>query len=410
MKLGEIAFRNIRRNTRRSILSLSAIAVAALAFVFLFSIIEGMKTDLADNLHTYYTGEVRIRDREYSKYDYLNPLHLNISSPDEVIRLIEKNVAIDAVSPRIQFGTGIYREGTTYPAVGLGVDFAYEREYQDLDRVVLEGRVPRAGENEALIAGGLAEEIGLGVGDTMTLLTKTMRGGTNAITLTITGIVGFPVSGLNNTLFLAPLERMQYFLRMDGAVTEILLKLDSGTDSGPTAADLNTLFAGEGLETLVAESWREVSETYSMIQLADTVYMIMAFLFFLLGSTVIINTTMMVVYERIKEIGTIAAMGMTGPEIVKLFFLEAFFISVIGSAVGVFLGIGITLPISHTGLDFGEAMGSMDLEMASIFYPVINIRSTIFVFLYSTLIASLASFVPSRKASTIEPVEALRTI
>lgn len=410
MKLREIAFRNIRRNTRRSILSLSAIAVASLTFVFLFSLIGGMKADLAHNLHTYYTGEVRIRNREYNKYDYLNPLHLTVSSPEQVIELIEKNAEVESVSPRVQFGTGIYREGNTYPSVGLGVDFTREREYQDLEENLLEGTVPSNGKNEALIAKGLSEEIGLSVGDKMTLLTKTMRGGTNAITLTITGVVAFPVAGLNGKLFLAPLDRMQYFLRMNEGATEILVKLAPRAESAATAERLTTVFKRSDREELIAESWRTISETYSAIQMGDTVYTIMAFLFFILGSTVIINTTMMVVYERTKEIGTIAAMGMTGPEIVKLFFLEAFFISIIGSAVGVVLGIGITVPISHTGLSFGEAMEGIDMELSPVFYPVLDLRSTVFVFFYSTVVASLASFIPSRRAATIKPVEALRTI
>ncbi len=410
MKLREIAFRNIRRNTRRSILSLSAIAIASLTFVFLFSLLGGMKADLAENLHTYYTGEVRIRNSEYSKYDYLNPLHLNVSSPEEVIELVENNAAVDLVSPRVQFGTGIYREGNTFPAIGMGVDFTRERKYQDLERNLVEGTVPSNGRNEALIAKGLSEEIGIGVGDKMTLLTKTMRGGTNAITLTVTGIVSFPVAGLNGRLFLAPLDRMQYFLRMNEGATEILLKLAPEEESAETAERLTAVFKRAGREELIAESWRNMSETYSAIQIGDTVYTIMAFLFFILGSTVIINTTMMVVYERTKEIGTISAMGMTGPEIVKLFFLEAFFISVIGSALGVILGIGITIPIAHTGLNFGDAMEGVDMEMSPVFYPVLNLRSTVFVFFYSTIVASLASFIPSRRAAKIEPVEALRMI
>jgi putative ABC transport system permease protein len=138
--------------------------------------------------------------------------------------------------------------------------------------------------------------------------------------------------------------------------------------------------------------------------------MILAFMFFLLGSTVIINTTMMVVFERRKEIGTIAAMGMTGPEIVRLFFLEAFFISVLGSLLGVLAGIGLTIPLSRVGLDFSDSMGGVDFQLSPVFYPMLNLRSTVFVFFYSTIVASAASFFPSKKASSVNPIEALRTI
>jgi putative ABC transport system permease protein len=410
MKLREIAFRNIKRNTRRSLLCMIAIGLAALCFVFMFSLIEGIKVDLRENLHTYYTGEIRVRNKEYSEYEYLNPLHLNITEYEEIIGLVGETVPVEAVSPRVQFGTGIYREGNTYPAVGLGVDFEHEREYQDFDDTLIEGRLPENGKNETVLGVGLAKEIGLDVGDKVTLLTKTMRGGTNALTLEITGLLTFPVGSLNSKFFIAPLDRMQYFLRMNDGVTDVLVKVENRMPAEEAAAEIRGALATAGRDELEVLAWNEISETYSVMKMADTSYMIIAFLFFLLGSTVIINTTMMVVYERTKEIGTIAAMGMTGPEIVKLFFLEALFISILGSLLGVAAGIGITIPVSKIGLSFGDAMEGIDWEISPVFYPVLNFKSTVFVFIYSTVIASAASFIPSRRAAKIKPVEALRAI
>jgi putative ABC transport system permease protein len=317
---------------------------------------------------------------------------------------------VEAVSPRVQFGTGIYRDGNTYPAVGLGVDFEREREFQDFEDTLIEGSLPENGKNEVVLGVGLAKEIGLDVGDNVTLLTKTMRGGTNALTLEITGLLSFPVGSLNSTFFIAPLDRMQYFLRMNDGVTDLLIKVENRMPAEDAAAEIRSALTAAGRDELEVRAWNEISETYSVMKIADTSYMIIAFLFFLLGSTVIINTTMMVVYERTKEIGTIAAMGMTGPEIVKLFFLEALFISILGSLLGVAAGIGITVPVSKIGLSFGNAMEGIDWEISPVFYPVLNLRSTVFVFIYSTVIASAASFIPSRRAAKIKPVEALRAI
>jgi len=144
------------------------------------------------------------------------------------------------------------------------------------------------------------------------------------------------------------------------------------------------------------------------MQYARTAYDVIALVFFILASTVIINTTMMVIYERMREIGTVAAMGMTPQEIVRLFFLEAFYIGAIAAFIGVLLGIGITLPLSKVGIDLTQSMEGVDMEVNPIVYPQLNIRSTVFVFFYSTIIASLASFIPSRRSAKIEPVEDLR--
>jgi putative ABC transport system permease protein len=149
---------------------------------------------------------------------------------------------------------------------------------------------------------------------------------------------------------------------------------------------------------------------YGMIRYAQNIYDIFALIFFLLASTVIVNTTMMVIYERMREIGTVAAMGMTPREIVRLFFLEAFYIGAIASFIGVLIGVAITIPLARTGINVGAITEGVDMELSSIIYPQLNIRSTVFVFLYATVIASLASFIPSRKAAKIEPVEALRAV
>ena len=135
-----------------------------------------------------------------------------------------------------------------------------------------------------------------------------------------------------------------------------------------------------------------------------------ALFFFILGTTVIINTTMMVIFERLHEIGTIAALGMKPGEIVRLFFLEAFYISVISAFIGVLLGSALTLVLSRTGVDLSQMLQGVDLEVSAVIHPRLSLRSTVFVFFYSVAVSSLASFLPSRRAARIRPVEALRSI
>ena len=84
MNLFTIAWRNVGRNLRRSLLSGAAIAVATMSIVLLFSILEGMKTDLENNLIDFYTGEVQLRNPEYGRYEHLNPLHLSVSDAEAV--------------------------------------------------------------------------------------------------------------------------------------------------------------------------------------------------------------------------------------------------------------------------------------------------------------------------------------
>jgi putative ABC transport system permease protein len=410
MKLSKIAWRNIGRNRRRSLLSIAAIAVAAMTISFLTSMIEGMQEDLSRNLINFYSGEVRVRNAEYEEYSQLNPLHLSIPRYESTAEEILGIEGVEAVSPRIGFPARIYEDEDSFHALGIGYDSDYEADYQDLSLIVKEGRLPEKGENEAVLGFRLADRIGAEVGDKFTILSTTKSRGTNAITLTVVGLADFPVETLNESHFLAPLDRVRYFLRMDGGVTEILVKAEDRVDNALLADRIGERLEGEGQPGLRAVPWERIGTSYGMVQMMNISYNFMAIFFFLLGSTVIITTTMMIVYERTKEIGTVAALGMTGREIVWLFFLEALFLAIIGSGSGVAVGTGISAVLGRTGMDLGGAMEGIDLEISNILYPRVNVRAVLFTFAYSVGVASLVSFIPSRKAAKVEPVRALRVV
>ena len=124
MKLASIAFRNIRRNRRRSLLSGTAIAVATMAITFLFSYIDGFVGDYESNVVRYMTGHVRIRNVEYDENEQLNPLHLSVADYDEVVRAIESEAGVAAVVPRTRFFTAIYHTHfISEPCQQSGSDF-----------------------------------------------------------------------------------------------------------------------------------------------------------------------------------------------------------------------------------------------------------------------------------------------
>jgi putative ABC transport system permease protein len=410
MKLARIAFRNIRRNRRRSLLSGTAIAVAAMAITFLFSYITGFLGDYQSNVVRYMTGHVRIRHLEYDKNEQLNPLHLSVANYQEVVRKLEAEDGVAAVVPRTRFYTAIYRNDETFGGIGLGVDFEREREMMDIQDSLEQGRIPRSGEREMLLSAGLAKELGLEVGEKLTLLTKNKYMGMSGMTFLVTGIVRFQVAGFNESFFLMPIDTAARFLKMDDEATEILVRLADDRQVDAFVERTKAMLSNLGRDELSVQPWTKVGMIYGMIRYAQNIYDIFALIFFLLASTVIVNTTMMVIYERMREIGTVAAMGMTPQEIVRLFFLEAFYIGAIASFIGVLIGVAITLPLARTGINVGAVTEGVDMELSSIIYPQLNIRSTVFVFFYATVIASLASFVPSRKAAKIEPVEALRAV
>ena len=394
---------------RRSVLSAVAIGVASMSIVIMFSFITGMKDDMSNNLKTFYTGEVRIRNARFEEFERYNPMHLTVDW-NAAKKVLQENEAVRSFVPRTTFPSSLYIEGTNFGAIGVGADFAMEREFQDFDSILKAGRVPAAGKNEMLMGVVLARDLDLGIGDRVTVLATTAARGSNAVTLEIVGLAAFPVGSLNSKYFWLPHDVVQYFLRMDGGVQEVLVTLKEGVNASDAAASIESALYTETSMEHDVRVWTDISTTYGFLKVAQMIYNIMAGLFFILGSSVIINTTMMVIFERMREIGTLSAMGMKGREITRMFFLEGLFISAVGSAIGVCIGILITVYLGRIGIDFTDAMSGMDFEISSILYPRLNIGTTVFVYVYSLTIASIATLIPSRKASKIEPVEALRYI
>jgi putative ABC transport system permease protein len=410
MKIVLIAFRNIGRNTRRTILSAAAIAVATLVTVFMFALIEGLKADMVGIIQRMVSGQVRVRTSAFDANEIRNPLHLGVSDAATVLQALQADPTVKALSPRISFPTALYREGKIFKGMGMGLDFPREEGFQDFSRFMTGGRLPAMGARETVLSSGLARDMGVGTGDSITLFTRNATGGMNGMTLRISGIVSFSVSAFDQSFFFAPLDTVQRLLGMPGSVTEILVILRDGVDPDTEASALAGVLRDRGRGELAVTPWTRIGIWPTYLRIAEAMFTVIALGFLLIGATVVINTTMMVIYERTREIGTMSALGMTSGQIVRLFFLESLLVAGLGSLAGTLAGIAITLPLSVHGIDYTEMMEGVKMAIPSVYYPVLNWKSTALAFLYSAAVSSIVSIIPSRRASRVEPVTALRAI
>ena len=410
MKLARIALRNIGRNSRRSILSATATAIATMAMVAMAAYVNGLSADMRGNVADLVTGHVQIRAAGYERYEQLNPLHLRIQRYPDLLALLEAEPEVAAAVARLSLPVGIFRGEENVGAQVMGVDVERERSFMRVDRIVASGRLPNAGAAEAVVGRGLARKLGVGIGDRITLLSGTMRRSSNALTVTIVGLAAFPVSSMDELRLVLPLDRAIALARMDDSVTEILVKAKDEGRIPALERRLETMLAGGGWADLEARTWSEANYLLSFFEMADMVYFIMSLIFFLLASTVPVNTTMMVVFERTREIGTVGALGMKGGEIVRMFLLEALALAAIGALAGVVLGLAIAVPLSYLGIDMGALTQSMSFEISNVVFARPKPLGTALIFVYAVAISCAAAYLPARRAARIRPVEALRAI
>ena len=410
VKLARIALRNIGRNRRRSVLSATATAIATMSMVALASYINGMRLDMQSNVSDLVTGHVQVRHREYDKNELFTPLHLRVERPAELLALLDQEPDVASAVARLPLPVGVFRGAETTGAMAVGMDMQRERQFMRVDRLLTSGRLPEAGANEAVVGTALAASLGVKPGDRITLLSSTMRRSSNALTFTLVGLLDFPVASMNRTHILLPLDRAKVLARMGDSAIEVLVKARQEAKIPAIRARVDRILADGGWTELRARTWTEASYILAFFEMAEGMYLIISLVFFLLASTVLVNTTMMVVFERTREIGTVGALGMKGSEIVRMFFLEALALSVIGAAAGVLLGLGIAVPLSLLGIDMSSATQGVSFEISNVVFARPRALTTVLIFVYAVAISCLAALLPARRAAKIQPVEALRAI
>lgn len=409
MKLYSIALRNLKRNKKRSILSITATAIATYAIVFMFSFINGLEDDMRNIAYNYNTGEVLVRHKDFDEKSF--SLARAVDNYTEVLKLINSSFPDMDVSPRIKFPSTVFDPkdaDRSYTSFGVAVDFTTETEFLKLEEKILEGEMPK-GSRDVIMGHGLAKELGLTVGDKFTPITMTRLGASTGITFNISALAQFEDGAFSNKTFIVSLEQLPKMLRMEGSISDILIK-NVGDENIPSVIEeLNRVFSSNGYSEIEAYSWKDVGVGYSYLQMADFAYTIIGIFLFFLASSVIANTMLMVVFERRKEIGTITAMGMTSREVVRLFFLEALMLGVLGAAAGVIAGTFMVIPLGMIGLDLSSFTGGIEMGASFYIFPRLSVKSTLVVFIYSVFVASFVSFFPSRGASKVDPVVALRS-
>lgn len=404
-----LALRNLARNPRRTGLSALSVAIAGLSISFLFAFSDGMMNDFRQNVRTFVSGDIRIRHPDYEAHELKQPLHLAVSPLSEVLPLLEGVEGVRAALPRVNLGLRVDHGEKSYNLKGLGVDFARETALMNPARYLHQGRLPQAGSREVLISASLARELNLGVGDTITTLARTRGRGLNAMTFTISGTAVFPLMAQNKRLVVLPLDLTQRLARLGDSAQEVLLTLERPAMAPQLAHTISKLFEKLG-HSLAVLPHTQIGIASLYTQIVETMFAVIALVFFLLGSAIIINTTLMVIHERTQEIGTLTALGATESTVVRVFFLESLLISIIGALVGVGLGTGVAAWFSVVGMDFSTMMEGISVEFSPVIYPQITWRSTLGTLGYGVLVGSAMSYFSSRRAARVSPTQALRAI
>ena len=417
--LWNLAKKNLSRSRIRTSVSIIAIAFAILAVVFARGLINGMLESFFENHIHYKAGHIRVIDEEYKLKERLMSLNYTLdgfngkgySEMSEKIKSVE---GVEQIIPRLKFGAMVSLEDELVGMMGWGVDPLEEIKFMGIDKNITEGRMVQKGNKEVVMGAGLLEKIGREVGEKVTILYMTPFGSFKGSTFLIVGKYQSDIQALNDRLFFLPLGQAQRILEMPGEVTELLLITSNHHKAASVLPGLNELFSQEDESgKYLLQLWNKGYDLIELFDFAVKMYNSIYIFIIILSCFVLVNTLIMIINERTREIGMMSALGLKSREILYLFTIEGAIIGILGSAIGTVLGGILTRVFSVIGIDYSaamEGMSSTDIMMSPIFYPVFSLENLLFCFTLGVIVVTIACIIPARKAAKLEPTEALRQI
>lgn len=409
-----LSLKNLMRHTRRTLITASAIAVGLALFIITDSLLSGISRDSERNMIWYETASARIVDREFWDDKDKLPIKHAIDNPEEYLRRLE-GMGIPA-APRTTFQGELVVPKDPYPEEGsmqvkvIGLDPLRDPGVYKLDEAVAAGRFLEPDDNGILMGGWLAEDLGAEVGYPVSIICRTRDGYYQTIDTEIVGIVNTPNPMVNRSYIFIAMEAADFYLQMNGGVTQIDLSLPEQGSIEKRVDDIREpIMEGNGDHRLI--SWKITGSDYVALAAAKSGgSKVILFLVFIIAAVGISNTMLMAIYERVRELGMMRAMGMKDSEVRNAFLLEAAGIGLIGSTLGVIIGVLANIPLAVYGIDIGSMMRNMDMgyRITGIMRGVWEARTIAGAFFTGIILSVLVAMVPTRRALKKEITDCLR--
>jgi putative ABC transport system permease protein len=420
--LFKLAFRNIFRFKRRTFITLSAISVGLGLLILSICLMNGIDKQSISNIINCQTSHIKIFKAGYFEKREELPMDITIKDPDRIRSLLKDVPGVLGTEGRILFAAGLIKGMDELPCLGVAIDPLVDPGLFIIKESLVEGAWLDPDDAKMLVGKGLAKDIGLSVGDLVTvrMITSTDKEhfSWNAVDLEIKGIFDSGNPTVDNQRIIIPLQIAMESLSMNSEVTEIVVRLNSDDDKTIATA-----------QTRIKEILKTQEDPYEVVTWKDLAGMFLTiskmktrnsgmiiFIMLLIASMGIINTMLMSVMERTREIGMFSAMGMKKSEIMTLFIFEGGFIGAVGALLGCLLGGLASWYFEVEGLSFAgygetyQKLAQSIYPVKDVFYADLTIDVLVMTFIFGVAIAVLASFYPARKAAKLNPIEALRHI
>ncbi len=409
--LFKIAIRNLARYRRRTILTSSLIAIGVI-FVLLFVGVSGsFKNMMIGQMTDSMLGHIQVHRKGYMAS--IDNLPLTMNMKPQAVKKLEKVFQdipdVESYSPRIKFG-GMLSTFTETTNIRLNGVYP-EKEMKTLP--LLASRISNGGKEirkgEIIIPELLSRGMKINVGDIVVVIATNKDGSVNGKQLKVSGIIE-SVTGPGGRDGYVHIEDAMEILRMEEMeISEIAVRLRDFGKLHSVYNTLNTLLSGElnkqGKPAFEVHTWESLSPFYNIARSIDFMTIFIKAMLTAIVLISVMNVMIMAVYERIREIGTIAAIGTMPGKILSMFVTEGVLLGIIGAIAGNIIGTGLVylLKVVKITFNFGRQSGL-------VLSPYVTLYDIVMISLIVTIVAVIGSLQPAFKASRMEPIKALRHV
>lgn len=404
----KLAWRNIWRNKRRTLITAASIMFAVFFASFMQSLQKGVWDNMLGNVVNFYYGYAQIHQKGYQDEQSIDMAF----AIDKNLENLATNIPeIKAVVPRIESFALASKETATAGVLVVGIKADLENELTNLADRVVEGNYLEGEKKAAMIGKGVAEKLKLSVGDTLILVSQGYHGVNAAGKYPVQGILSFGSPELNKRMVYLPLEEAQYFYGAENLVTSLALKIEDRQQVPAAVAAMTNQLDMETYEVL---DWQtmlpELMEAKALDTASNRLVLAVLYLIITFG---IFGTILMMTKERSYEFGVLTAIGMKRWKLSVSVWLEIILMGFVGVVAGIIISIPVVYyfqvnPIDLTmmGEDAAEAYEKFGMEpiLPAAFKFGIFVNQALIVFLITTILAVY----PWTKISQLQPVAAMR--
>lgn len=408
----KMAWRNIWRNPRRTLLTIAAIAFACVLLVFMLSFQFGSYDTMINASVKIHTGHLQVQARGYQDDQKIRQV---IADPRPVQQALDAMPEVLAHAPRARAFALVSSADRAYGVMVEGIVPEAEAQVSTLPRIIRHGEYlsdhpVEEGLPDALIGNLLARNLKVAVGDELTVLGQGRDGSIAATVVHVRGIYSSGMDDFDRSAIQIPLADFQAIFTMDMAVHEIVVVGRRLSDAPAIKAALQEKLAGLAAKAdLVVLDWEDLMPG---LRQAINMDLVSGSIFYLILIMVvafsILNTFLMAIFERTYEFGIMMAMGTKPQRLTRLVLAESTGMTLVGVAAGMMLGCLVTFYFMHHGINLGANEISRQFGIPDTLYPRLTAISITAGPLAVLLITLLAALYPALKIRRLAPVEAMR--